>query len=55
MSKKQLSFTVQNLKPRNPMGAVKMTGGGKHITSQKSIRQQGKKMINNHIGKNNFD
>lgn len=55
MSKKQLSFTVKNLKPRNPMGTVKMTGGGKHIKSKKSVRQQGQKMIRNGVcGKDSF-
>lgn len=47
MTKRNLSIKVQSLKPRNPMGSVKMTGGGKHVTSKKTLRQDAKKQIKN--------
>lgn len=45
MKNRKISIKINTVKPRNPMGSVKMTGGGKHMKSQKSLRQKDKKKI----------
>lgn len=54
MKKRKFSIIFKNLKPHNPMRGVKKTGGGKHIISEKSLRQRSKKQIKNCLSDNNF-